>query len=140
MKKLSLLLLIPFFMLLSCSDSDDVTPTTEPEKGDKVTIEQVVATYELRYVRYDNTSDGIIKDKLTLTLNEDLTSLDFNPRTLDKKESTWTHTENNITFTNSLHGKVTGWLDKNELKYKAYYIGNNGSKTNDIVTYIYVKQ
>lgn len=147
MKKI-LCILYSVCLLAACSSDDDtLSPTTDPLKGDPVTTEQIMGEYELRHVVHDNTNHGIIKDKLRLTIKDDFTCEDFNPRTLDKKQFTWSYSDGIISFSNSLNGQVKGWFDtselwfdKSQLKYRAYYIDGDGTKTNVIVTYTYVKQ
>lgn len=139
MKKLSLLLLLPFFMLLSCSDSDDITPTTEPEKGDEMTIEQIVGTYVATSIKYDNGANGFFDDKIELTFNSDYTGEEWNPRTLEKSPFTWAYSDKIISFSYSLHKNVKGWFKNSELKYRDYGI-NNGVKDKYIATHTYMKK
>lgn len=119
MKKLfAILLVLPF--MFSCSSDNEVEPTTEPQKGDEVTVEQIVGRYELSGLFFDDGGLGTYEDKIRLTFNSDNSGEEFNPRTLKKTPFTWSYNDKVINFTHTIHGNINGWFDKKTLKYKAY--------------------
>ena len=140
MKKLLILLLLPLFIACSSDEENTSTPTTDPQKGDEVTTEQITGTYKATSIKFDNTGDGFFKDNLELTFNVDQTGEEWNPRTLEKTPFTWSYRDRIITFSYSLHKNVKGWFDKSNLKYRAYYINSNGNTTEQIATHIFVKK
>jgi hypothetical protein len=141
MKKL-LYILFSVCLLTACGGNEEnsIIPTTEPEKGDAVTTEQIIGTYKASYIKFDNTDEGLFKDNLELTFNADQTGEERNPRTLEKTPFTWSYNDRVISFSYSLHKNVKGWFDKSNLKYRAYYINSNGKPTERIATHIFVKK
>lgn len=140
MKKL-LYTLFAVCLFTACSSDDDTpTPTTEPQKGDAVTTEQIVGTYRASEIKYDNNDFGFFDDKIELTFKADNTGEEWNPRTLAKTPFTWSYnsTDRVISFSYSLHQNVKGWFDNSKLKYRDY-VKNNGVTSKSIATHDFVK-
>lgn len=134
-KLLSLILLLPLF--ISCSSDNEITPTTEPETGDNMTTEQIIGTYILSDLIFDNGNDGNYNDKIELSFKGNNTLEEFNPRTLERKKYTWSYSNNVISFENTQHGNVLGWFKNGYLKYRTYAKPNYPDK---IGTYTYYKK
>lgn len=67
-----------FLLLISCSSDDEAVPTTEPQKEDNITIENVVGTYIPYRVYFENSNDiGFFEYKQKITFNADQTGFDF---------------------------------------------------------------
>ncbi|MEN9918711.1 MAG: hypothetical protein RL662_1147 [Bacteroidota bacterium] len=58
MKKLLYILFAVCLFIACSSDDDNTNPTTEPQKGEAVTTEQIVGTYKATSIKFDNTGDG----------------------------------------------------------------------------------
>lgn len=136
MKKILYILFAVCLFTACSSDDDNTTPTTDPQKGDDVTIEQIIGKYELSDLNFDNGNLGTFEDKIQLTFNADKSGEEFNPRTLKKASFNWSYNNRVINFTHSVHGSVSGWFDKSTLKYKTYA---KPEYPNEIGTYFYKK-
>lgn len=134
-KLLTLILLFPLF--ISCSSDNEITPTTEPETGDNMTTEQIIGTYILSDLHIEGLNDAMFDEKIELSFKDNNTLEEFNPRTLEKKQYTWTYSNKVISFENTQHGKVQGWFKDSNLKYRATAKPNYPNK---IGTYSYYKQ
>lgn len=134
-KLLTLILLLPLF--ISCSSDNEITPTTEPETGDNMTTEQIVGTYILSDLTFDDGFIGMFNDKIELSFKDDNTLEEFNPRTLERKKYIWSYSNKVISFENTQHGKVQGWFKDGYLKYRTYAKPNYPDK---IGTYSYYKK
>lgn len=141
MNKLLTLLLFTT-LLISCSSDNDnpLNSSTDPQRGDEVTTEQIVGTYKASSIRFDNTGYGFFSDAIELTFNPDKTGEEWNPRTLAKAPFTWSYSDRVITFSYSLHKNIKGWFDKSNLMYRAYYINSNGNTTEQIATHTFIKK
>ncbi|MFV0312256.1 MAG: hypothetical protein ACK5KN_11490 [Dysgonomonas sp.] len=136
MKKL-LYILFAISLFSACSSDEDTTPTTEPEIGDNMTIEQIVGTYILSDLQFNDGFVGMFNEKIELSFKENNTLEEFNPRTLERKQYTWTYSNKVISFENTQHGKVQGWFKDGYLKYNTYAKPNY---PNNIGTYTYYKK
>ncbi|MDR2917284.1 MAG: hypothetical protein LBV74_21020 [Tannerella sp.] len=121
MKKF-LYILFSVCILTACSsDDDNPAPNTDPLKGDNISIEQVVGTYEPNRVYFENNSNnGFFEYNQKLTFNSDKTGYDFTYNE-DHSPFTWDLSNNIISFTHSKFGNVKAWIKDNKLSFKATY-------------------
>lgn len=143
MKKI-LYLLFSVCIITACSSDDHITYSlsTDPLKGDEVTVDQIIGTYKSYEIVYDNTGNGIahgfFEDNIELTFNADNTGEE--KRNINKIPFTWSYNDRVISFSYSLHKNIRGWFDKSGLKYRTDDVYGSGVKSESIATVTFVKK
>lgn len=125
MKKIiSLLLIIPFF--LSCSSDEETTnpKSTEPLKGDNITVGDVVGAWKPNrsYLVLNNEETHFLY-KQSFVFREDMTGYDYT-FAFDKSPFTWELKDNIIYFKHSKYGDVKAWMKNNRICFKGEYDEN----------------
>ncbi len=111
-------ILLSVCLFTACS-SDNPIPNTDPLKGDDISIEQVVGTYEPNRVYIENNDLNLIFEyNQNLTFNSDKTGYDFT-YIGDHSPFTWDLSNNVISFTHSKYGNVKAWIKDDKLSFKA---------------------
>lgn len=125
MKKLIYTLLLLSFLIACSSDDEDKKQTTstslEPNKGDDITVQDVVGMYEPYRVYFDNSKDNaFFEHKQLITFNGDGTGYDF---TYDKDHEafSWSISKNIISFKHSKYGYVKAWKSNDRISFRSIY-------------------